>query len=169
MKICNNCQREGEFRQRHRAGAHGTRIKNGHSSWCLACERSYHQSWYRQTLERQQANRRANYQANKDAYKARAQASVQRDPERRRAYERVYMANRRASLRSDLTVDQWKMVVLEFGGKCAYCQEQPATEMDHFWPVTMGGETTKANVVPACMPCNRAKFNHDPLVWLGVG
>lgn len=45
-------------------------------------------------------------------------------------------------------------------GECHYCHKRfPPGEltMDHVIPVARGGKSTKGNVVPACLACNRAK------------
>lgn len=43
-----------------------------------------------------------------------------------------------------------------FGGRCAYCPA-PATTWDHIVPVSQGGRTMRANIVPACQSCNSRK------------
>ena len=83
----------------------------------------------------------------------------------------TYTENRRArkaALINDLTQEQWFGLLADFDGVCAYCQENKATEMDHFYPLSKGGGTTVSNIVPACKPCNKSKYNHDPLEWLGI-
>ena len=39
---------------------------------------------------------------------------------------------------------------------CAYCGDI-ATQVDHVWPKSRGGEDTLENCVAACEPCNSAK------------
>jgi 5-methylcytosine-specific restriction endonuclease McrA len=45
-------------------------------------------------------------------------------------------------------------------GVCHYCGKRvgaDALTMDHVVPVARGGESSKGNVVPACLSCNKAK------------
>ncbi|MFQ5851750.1 MAG: HNH endonuclease [Candidatus Binatia bacterium] len=53
-------------------------------------------------------------------------------------------------------------------GICYYCGGKfPPREltMDHRVPVIRGGKSTKGNVVPSCMKCNREKKYRLPFEW----
>lgn len=53
-------------------------------------------------------------------------------------------------------------------GECHYCQQvfPPAQlTMDHLVPLSRGGQSTKANLVPACKTCNTKKKTLMPLEW----
>jgi hypothetical protein len=53
------------------------------------------------------------------------------------------------------------------GPKCSYCDCTPvAYEVDHFEPKARGGADTLDNLVLACRPCNRAKRDKPPEVFL---
>jgi len=52
-----------------------------------------------------------------------------------------------------------------YGEPCAYCGG-PAAEADHFYPLSRGGLHCRANIVPACLPCNRSKHASDPWDWM---
>lgn len=41
---------------------------------------------------------------------------------------------------------------------CWYCGD-PSEDVDHVIPVSKGGKTDHANLVPACRPCNNCKRN----------
>ncbi len=43
-----------------------------------------------------------------------------------------------------------------YGGRCYYCGSD-AREFDHRIPLSRGGTHWPANLVPACLPCNRSK------------
>ena len=50
-------------------------------------------------------------------------------------------------------------------GICHYCgrQFQPdQLSMDHIVPLARGGKSTKGNIVPACVQCNRRKHLDTP-------
>lgn len=47
-----------------------------------------------------------------------------------------------------------------FSGRCAYCPA-PARTWDHIVPVSQGGRTEPANIVPACVSCNSRKKDRE--------
>ena len=92
----------------------------------------------------------------------------------RRWYQRYSWRKRRAERMGvaivDLTSDQWWACLEYFGNRCAYCHE-PLTEdgQDHIVPVSMGGNHTINNVVPACRSCNARKNSLSLLECLVKG
>lgn len=56
-----------------------------------------------------------------------------------------------------------------FQGRCGYGCGQPATALDHIFPVVQGGQSRPGNLVPACKPCNSSKKDRDPWPWIGRG
>ena len=59
---------------------------------------------------------------------------------------------------NDLTAGEWKILLDEFAGLCAYCGKlmlEPT--MDHVVPLSKGGSHTYDNIVPACLSCNSRK------------
>lgn len=65
-------------------------------------------------------------------------------------------------LLSSLTVGQWQQTLSDFNNRCAYCQSRPATDIEHFIPVELGGGTTADNCVPSCRACNARKRSKHP-------
>jgi 5-methylcytosine-specific restriction endonuclease McrA len=51
-----------------------------------------------------------------------------------------------------------------WGNGCAYCGAA-ATTLDHVLPLSRGGLTIRANLIPACRSCNLAKGHADALDW----
>lgn len=51
-------------------------------------------------------------------------------------------------------------------GTCWYCLNEPANSRDHFYPKSRGGSDHAANLIPACMNCNRTKSNSLISVWV---
>lgn len=47
---------------------------------------------------------------------------------------------------------------------CAYCGGT-AESLDHVLPKAKGGLTVRANLVPACLPCNRRKGHTEVFSW----
>lgn len=90
----------------------------------------------------------------------------------RAAYDRRYAAAHRADRAARQAVrlfrirgasgshtpQEWRTKLAEFGGRCAYCgRGDVALTRDHVVPIARGGTNDIRNIVPACMPCNRAK------------
>jgi 5-methylcytosine-specific restriction enzyme A len=51
-------------------------------------------------------------------------------------------------------------------GLCHYCQgkfKPGQLTMDHVTPLARGGTSVKANIVPACKPCNQSKKLETPV------
>ena len=50
-------------------------------------------------------------------------------------------------------------------GLCHYCSQQFSPDqlsMDHIVPLARGGKSTKGNIVPSCVECNRKKKLETP-------
>lgn len=70
----------------------------------------------------------------------------------------------------DLTHGQWLAIIVQHGGRCAYCGCKPRTiTMDHVTPLSRGGDHTASNVVPACLSCNSRKNDRTLAEFLAAG
>jgi len=68
----------------------------------------------------------------------------------------------KAKLHATLTLEQWLETLEYFQWKCAYCQEEEYTLLEHFIPINHEGGTTQSNCVPACHGCNAVKKGWHP-------
>ena len=53
-------------------------------------------------------------------------------------------------------------------GRCHYCGRPTSPKeltMDHVIPISRGGKSLKANVVPCCKECNNTKKQLLPIEW----
>lgn len=50
-------------------------------------------------------------------------------------------------------------------GPCAYCGDPNPNVVDHILPVSRGGTADRANLAPACKPCNDNKLDFTPEEW----
>jgi 5-methylcytosine-specific restriction enzyme A len=53
-------------------------------------------------------------------------------------------------------------------GKCHYCGSPTLPQeltMDHIVPISRGGKSSRANVVPCCKTCNHTKKQLLPMEW----
>lgn len=152
--------------------------------------------WYRANAERvlkreserkrwqlpeEKAKRRAWREANAEYLREYKRQQFARTKEQRvAAMRRWRLANpdavavlknrRRARLvtGSDLTSAQWKAILAEFDGHCAYCQRTDLPlVLEHMTPLSRGGRHTESNVVPACGPCNQRKLTRTALEFAG--
>ena len=64
-----------------------------------------------------------------------------------------------------LTAKQWDNIKLTFENKCCYCGEEKPLVKDHFISLSMGGEYTHNNIIPACGSCNSSKRDRDFFLW----
>ena len=71
-------------------------------------------------------------------------------------------------LMADVT---YKRCYFDWGGRCAYCDiglprikwdGKVKAGIDHFIPLSKGGQNSRSNRVLSCYPCNLAKGDTDP-------
>jgi 5-methylcytosine-specific restriction endonuclease McrA len=111
---------------------------------------NYYEMYYKENKDKINELRRINYNTN---------------PGKRN----IYCNKRRSiikSLPATLTAEQWIECKSHFENKCAYCgRTMQRLEQEHFIALTMGGEYTKNNIIPACRSCNSSKHNRDFYEW----
>lgn len=105
--------------------------------------------YYKQHLEQSAARSRRYYITNKAVFTTKAQ--------RRRA--------KKLALPASLTAAQWDEVKSCFNNRCAYCGQDKNLTLDHFIPVSKGGELSINNVLPSCTSCNSSKGAKDYFEW----
>ena len=99
------------------------------------------------------------------------------DPERQRAAARAWAktpkgriyhrmaAHRRRGVRADPLAREYAAILLN--DPCAYCGE-PAVELDHIEPVSVGGAGTWDNLTGACRGCNASKNDRRLLAFVAA-
>lgn len=93
-------------------------------------------------------------------YPNRGDAEAVREVKRQHATKRRLMKLRGIAEMSFTLLD-WRIILDEWGGRCAYCGDLCSDpEQEHVIPVSKGGEHTADNIVPACKRCNRKKGTH---------
>lgn len=62
-----------------------------------------------------------------------------------------------------------KLAIAQFDSRCARCGAQPSKlDLDHHWPMILGGHLSPGNIVPLCRACNMAKRDKDPADFYSV-
>ncbi len=126
------------------------------------------------TCKRYRENHKEEARKYRQEYRASHLATIQ---EKRRKYLALhpevittqYQRRRARKLNASgdgVTKEQWKMVLEEFGYRCAYCSQQKPLAMDHIVPLSKGGRYDLDNIVPACQPCNSSKGTHSLIMFL---
>lgn len=71
----------------------------------------------------------------------------------------------------EYTLDDWRDVMLHFGGECCYCGVKEGRakaskfDREHLIPISKGGKTVRNNIAGACRKCNRGKGGRDLFEW----
>jgi 5-methylcytosine-specific restriction endonuclease McrA len=127
-----------------------------------AKKRESDRRWREANRERLKEGIRAAKAKKPDHYRKLSRDAAARRRRVNPAQFRLYDAQRRARVLgapiSDFTLEEWRDRKREFGGRCAYCGIVPRIlSMDHVIPLARGGNHTRANIVPSCVPCNKKK------------
>ena len=96
------------------------------------------------------------YARHKDRIDARRLAYRRARPEVKRAADHRRRA-RALGASGSFTAAQWREVLRQYGGRCAYCGAPSASEADHRIPLARGGGNGIDNILPACGRCNARK------------
>ena len=127
------------------------------------------------------AKKKAYREANPDRVRLKVREWVKANPDRARAniarwvkahpeQVSVYAARRRALKLNapgrGVTAAQWRKVLADSLGLCAYCNERRPLEMDHIEPLARHGAHDIDNITAACRPCNSSKSDTPLIVWL---
>lgn len=122
---------------------------------------------YAGEAERRRQYAREVYWANPEAFRDYSREWRQQHPHRRRS-QRDLRANLIESHPDYRPFPEWEWERLKrrWNYSCAYCGASDVRlEMDHVVPISRGGRHAIANILPACVSCNRSKFNHFLSEW----
>lgn len=127
---------------------------------------------YHKDVEASRKYNRLKYQRNKE--KARERQKKYATSEQGRNIKRIIYQrrrNRELSLYNNFEPKNWEDCKDYFRNKngnttCAYCgKETDKVTMEHFIPVSKGGELSHNNILPVCKSCNSSKCNKDFFEW----
>lgn len=160
---CTACQDVKDLSDFHRS-VHG---KFGVISVCKDCRREQAANYYLENRDKCRASGTRWARANKKhraKYEARRR---KRNPE----LTRIRWANRRARKRGaegQYTAADIAYMYEQQKGGCCWCDVPlfGVYEVEHFWPISKGGNNSPGNVALSCKNCNRAKGSMTPLQFL---
>lgn len=142
--MCIKCRREGELKRDKEKSAARKKVYNFANAEIVKMR---YRKWYEANKKRKQ---KYHYEW------------VKKNPERARLIDRKKWHKRRAlkrSLNSTLTVTEWKACKEYFDFRCAYCGRRRILTQEHYIPLSLGGDYSMGNIIPACRNCNSQK--HD--------
>jgi len=104
---------------------------------------------------------------NKEKCRKRARAWKERNPDKRRAILKAYTGRRRAQTASGVGGKELGEWISAQPKRCYWCGKACAKSfhVDHYTPLSKGGEHEIHNLVIACPPCNLKKNAKDPLAF----
>jgi 5-methylcytosine-specific restriction endonuclease McrA len=176
MKPCNRCKQVKPLSEYPK---HPTCL-DGHSNTCKPCRKieskeSYQKNkeaykdrakkWAENNRQKRREIVNRSYEKHREKKNAKSRAYNKRirqeNPEKERIKGIHYQHIRRARLLSverTATAKEIKVVKDRAGGICVYCgREAELLTIDHFTPITKGGNHSVENLIPCCKPCNSSK------------
>lgn len=169
-----NSVSEAERKKAWRA-AHKDQAAETHKAWNAANkERKSEASkaWYKANRAYRAEYRKSWYESNKERTAETRKAWAMANPEKVKVSDHLRRARRR-SLPINFTADDLRAALAYFGDCCAVCGRPRGLwhtlAADHWIPISKGGPTTPANIVPLCHGvdgCNNRKQDTMPEVWL---
>lgn len=154
---------------------------------------AYKRAYKAKNKERINARRRELYAENPQPHRARSLEFYKNNPEYKRAFdeqrrldgyfsrwkrdnkEKVNAAtrNRRAKLRASEgrhSEEDVMRLLRASNGRCYWCKGDldDGFEIDHVWPVALGGANHVGNLCISCPTCNKKKGAKPPTIFAGV-
>lgn len=161
-KKCAECGETYPYTNEH---FHRTsRTKSGLMNYCKKCANKLGKRHYVLNKEKIDLKHREYYEENKETICKRTKKYQKENSDR----YKVIWERRRAKkkqLANSFSFEEWEYCKSHFNNCCAYCGLERKLEQDHFIPLSLDGEYTKKNIVPACKRCNSSKQNRLFSEW----
>lgn len=140
------------------------------SQACRDCTKRRHKLFYQNNKERFAIWAKvwiANNKEHVNAYYRQRRREKEVVREQQREGRRRWRARKQNAPINDLTEKQWVELLQYNGQSCAYCGSVHDLSQDHAVPLSLGGDHTLVNIVPACRSCNSRKHTKTLLefVW----
>lgn len=133
-------------------------------------QRAYGREWMKRNPEKARAAMQRWRIRHPDAHRAELRDHYRRSQVRReriiawlRAHPEVRTTTRErrrarvAGAQGSYTSAEWRELLRQYGGRCAYCGAVRPLEVEHRTPLLRGGSNLITNIAPACRLCNSRK------------
>jgi 5-methylcytosine-specific restriction endonuclease McrA len=127
----------------------------------LEWSKNYYSKYKEQYIKRYKGKYRNKYKEKSKEYNHKWR---QKNKEKIRIYK-IKRENKKINLPSNLTSEQWEKINKSFNNCCAYCGKSGKMTVEHFIPISKGGEFTINNILPVCLSCNSSKKDRDFKKW----
>ena len=134
--------------------------KYGRQAYCRECDRELSRSYYAEHSEQVQERHRAHYAENRETYREYSREYQIANPHK--GWESDYRRRSRAAGHVPVVETFTREELIAYWGngeRCVYC-DAPAAEIDHLFPVSLGGQHRLDSVAPSCGSCNRVGGIH---------
>ena len=161
-KLCPDC---GRVLPRSAFYSKGKSKMDGKAYLTTRCKEC-HRAW-RKTNRAAETEAMRQWRAkNRDAWNAYMRAWRAKHPNRDEHRCQAYRQFNSKRGRGRVEREAWVAIIEAFGGVCAYCGSDEPLEVDHFVPISLGGDQSLDNFIPACRSCNAIKSNKHPREFL---
>jgi 5-methylcytosine-specific restriction endonuclease McrA len=140
------------------------KYKNEHKEQYVAYAKDYRKKYYQENKEREVKRSSLWYEKNKERNLVNGQKWREANRERSKLILQRRI-NKKRQLPSDLTNEQWIKCLDYFNNECAYCGKNGKLTIEHFVPLSNGGELTINNIICVCRSCNSSKQAKDFFEW----
>lgn len=169
MKTCTKCKITKEYA----AFSKNKNRPDGYGEWCKSCRKC----WADKNKERLSQKAKDNYINNKDKFAAKSKKYYENNKEKVKNNVRQWESknwdrtldnhrrknrNRRAKKKRQLGIvpkDCWEILINLFGQQCLRCGSTERLELDHIYPISLGGLHDMSNLQILCKSCNCWKSN----------
>lgn len=165
MKKCARCEMTKSIDCYWRDG----KSPDGYGYWCQECQQEYrkeHRDMYLEHSKRWARNHPEKVRENQKRW-------VLNNPEKSKEskknwnnknYYKIlnYRVREREGMTDEITKEEYEEIISSSGGVCFYCRTELTNEnrtIDHYVPLSRGGEHSISNIVCCCNSCNSSKQN----------
>lgn len=140
---------------------------------CVMCAREDIQTEKRKEYDRQYAKRNSEaiklkrrdyFRRNRHLFAEASKEWVKKNPEKRKAISENYKHRRRAAEEGGISTTDLMLWKRSQKKVCYWCGKpcKKLFHVDHYVPLSKGGEHSESNLVIACQACNLRKSAQDP-------
>jgi hypothetical protein len=166
---CNGCGNKRDNPRRARCKACLAKDKRELRAKNPQHHKELYNNWKKRNPEKVKEYAKKNYQKHKERWKAQALAWGKKNKQKRVLIMIFQNQKRRSRIKANggdgFTIHHWRQLK-EIFSTCAYCRTSPIQSIDHFVPISLGGQHDYRNLVPACKHCNSTKRNNEPRQWV---